>query len=63
MPWTHSDSEYILREDTEWGDTNLDILLLMHQPLEYKSDPDCPLDTVLHFDTNAFALLDGQRAS
>lgn len=42
----------------EWGDTNLDILLLMYQPPEYKLDLDSILATFSHFDTHAFALLD-----
>lgn len=62
MPWTHSDSEYILREDMEWGDTNLDILLPVEQPLGYKSDLDSILAAVFLFDIDTFALLDVQRA-
>lgn len=46
----------------EWGDTNLDILLPILKPLEYKSDFDSILATVSHFDTDAFALSDVQRA-
>lgn len=46
----------------EGGDTNLDILLPVEQPLEYKSDLDSILAAVFLFDIDTFALLDVQRA-